>query len=218
MKKIFNSLTYDKVFKELENLALDKKLLIYDNDEYQIYVFRPSKLDKEYKAKNYDVNKNLQIWLKRNDNDYEFMPTHLRVLINLKLMVMNQPEIADELSIAFDRIFYKEDPLQVTKNISISKRYIDDLDVTAVLAQLFLIEQEIGFAGESKYDPKSLWFQGWVRTFLNEPKEIEKVVKSIFGFGGAYGAPKEAYTKQDNKKKNKTYNPEAKPLWYKNNK
>ena len=218
MKKIFNSLTYDKVYKKLENLALDKKLLIYDNDEYQIYVLRPSKLDKEYKDKNYDVNKNLQIWLKRNDTGYKFMPTHLRVLINLKLMVMNQPELADDLSIAFDKIFYKEDPLKVINNINISKRYIDDLDITAVLAQLLLIEQEIGFAGKSKYDPKSLWFQGWIRTFLNEPKEIEKIIKSIFGFKGASGAPKEEYTKQDNKKKIKTYNPNAKPLWYKNNK
>lgn len=215
MKKIFSVMVYDKLYKKLENLKLDKKLLIYDNDEYEIYVLRPSKLDKEYKAKNYDVNKNLQIWLKKHDTGYEFMPTHLRVLINLKLMVMNQPELVDDLSIAFDKIFYKEDPINVTKNINITKRYIDDLDITAVLTQLFLIEQEVSFAGESKYDPKSLWFQGWIRTFLNEPKEIEKVVKSIFGFGGTYGAPKEAYTKQDNKKKPKSYNPNAQPLWYK---
>lgn len=205
---------YNTIFKKIKDLKVGAKLNIYSNDEFIIYAIRPSTLNKDMQRKNYDVRTNFQVWLNNKRTGYEFMPTHLRVLIGLKIIIMNQPELREDLLLAFDKIFYGEDPKTAIKNIKVKVKYVDDLDITAVLAQLLLIEQEMGFAGESKYDPKSLWLQGWIRTFIDSNDEIEKLIKSVFGYGGKSGTPKVKYTCQDNKKTPKKYNQNAKPLWY----
>ena len=214
MVKIYNNMSYNIMTKKLTNLKLNSEELIYDNGKVTISIFRPSNIGKKYANKNYNPNTNIQIWIKSNSNKFKpFMPTHLRVLMNFKLIIMNHPLLKNKLLQAIDEIFYGSDPINSIANIKLCKTYIDSLDITAVLFQLFLIEQDISFAGNSHYDPKSLWLQGWARMFINEDKEIEKLVHDIFGYGGRAYPPMAKYTKEDDRN-HKLYNPNAGPLWY----
>lgn len=214
MNKVYSNMSYSVMTKKLVNLKLNTEEFIYDNGKVTISILRPSNLGKKFTNKNYNPNTNIQIWIKSNSNAFKpFMPTHLRVLMNLKLIVMNHPNIKNKLLKAIDDIFYGSDPVNSVAKIKLSKNYIDSLDISAVLLQLFLIEQDIGFVGKSHYDPKSLWLQGWARMFINEDKEIEKLVHDIFGYGGRACPPMVKYTREDDKN-HKLYNPNAKPLWY----
>ena len=122
------------------------------------------------------------------------------------------PESKDVLLLVFDKIFYGEDPLEV---IHLLDNYnytqaINPLDIAVVLAQLFITEQNVGFGKQSKYNPRSLYIQGWIRTFINADYEIDQVISGI-----SYNRPPlVGYTKQDDKN-HKCYNPNALPLWYK---
>ncbi len=69
------------------------------------------------------------------------------------------------------------------------------MEIIASLSQLFLIEQELYYSRESHYDPKGLFFQGWVREFIDSPKEIE-----IMCVSAARGQPPNTkYTNKENK-------------------
>jgi len=62
---------------------------------------------------------------------------------------------------------------------------------------------------ESKFDPPTLFFQGWIREFIDSPKEIDNMCMSV-----ASGQPPKAkYVKLENKKDKKD-KPNLKPLWY----
>ena len=78
-----------------------------------------------------------------------------------------------------------------------------------ILAQLLIIEQEYNYNKPSNFMPPTLFFQGWVREFIDNPKEIDNLCMSV-----AHGQPPIArYTEQENQK-NKKYVKNRKPLWY----
>lgn len=109
-------------------------------------------------------------------------------------------------------LFYGEDPLDVMHMLDALhfSQAINPIDIAVVLAQLFIAEQNIGFGKKSKYNPRSLYIQGWIRTFINADYEIDQVISGI-----SYNRPPlVGYTKQDDKN-HREYNPNAKPLWYK---
>lgn len=62
-----------------------------------------------------------------------------------KLRARELPHAKEALLLAFDKIFYGEEPLNAI--IPLTRihftQYINPIDITAVLAQLFIIEQEI---------------------------------------------------------------------------
>lgn len=45
------------------------------------------------------------------------------------------------------------------------------------MAQLFIIEQDIGYGGKSTFDPPSLYIHGWIRTFIEAEQEIDQQLK-----------------------------------------
>lgn len=202
-------MNYEELKEFVYSAPFDTMTEVYRNEDIVLSVFRPTKLSKRFK--NYDVNKNFQIFLQEGA-EKEFRPNHLRMFIDLKLRVMEHPELKKDLLEAFDKIFYGEDPCKAIATIKKHKfsLCLNSLDIIAHLAQLFLLEQNEGFGEKSKYNPPSLYLQGWIRTFLNEPISIDNLVRRI-----SYRNPPPAlkYTLIDDKN-DANYAPSPNPLWY----
>lgn len=200
---------YTELEQIIIDLPFDEKKDIYSSNGQTLYVVRPQKLSERFKE--YDASKNIQIWLKIDDKK-PFKPNHFRLLIDLYTRVRECPDSKDTLLEVFDRIFYGEDPLDVMHMLDTYQftQAINPTDIAVVLAQLFIAEQNVGFGKKSKYNPRSLYIQGWIRTFINADYEIDQVISGI-----SYNRPPlVGYTKQDDKN-HKEYNPDAQPLWYK---
>lgn len=202
-------MNYTELERIIIDLPFDEEKEIYSNKGQTLYVVRPRELSERFKE--YDASKNIQIWLKI-DGKKPFKPNHFRLLIDLYTRVRECPESKDILLEVFDRIFYGEDPLKLMHLLApyTYTQAINPIDIEVVLAQLFIAEQNIGFGKKSKYNPRSLYIQGWIRTFINADYEIDQVISGI-----SYNRPPlVGYTKQDDQN-HKEYNPNAKPLWYK---
>ena len=201
-------MTYNEMRDVVLALPFDSMTEVYNNGEQAILIYRPSTLSDRFK--NYDVNTNFQIFL-RIGYDRPFRPNHLRLLIDLKLRARELPQAKKELLVAFDKIFYGEEPLTAIEPLIYIPftQYINPIDITAVLAQLFIIEQDIGYGSKSTFDPPSLYIHGWIRTFIEANQEIDQVVYRIC----RNTPPAVKYTCQDNRNHPK-YNPNAPLLWY----
>lgn len=194
----------------VKNLKFDQKVTICKENEIEIYIVRPSVVSKKFK--NYDINKNFQIFLK--EGYVEFRPNHLRVMIDLSLRSKSREDLRDKLLIIFDNIFYKRDPEKELIEIENEdfKFKLNPLKITAILSQLFLIEQEYAYYKDSNYEPPTLFYQGWIREFIQTPDKIDNLCMSVC----SRRPPATKYTSQDNKL-HKKYNKDRKKLWYKNN-
>jgi len=200
---------YEEMLGIIKELEFDtKKVLCTDDEGIQLFVIRPSKLPKRLKNV-YDVNKNFQIWLKEGER--EFRPNHLRMMIDLNLRTRSRPDLKKELLTIFDNIFYGKDPDEEIKILEGEKfeHFLNSLKLIANLAQLFIIEQEFNYMRESNFEPKTLFFQGWIREFIDSPKEIDNMCMSVCNGQ----PPKVQYTHKENKK-HKNYEENRKVLWY----
>ncbi|MBS3112864.1 hypothetical protein J4418_02180 [Candidatus Woesearchaeota archaeon] len=200
---------YNDMFEIIKKLRFDEKVfLCKDSEGVEIYVYRPSKLNKKLKNV-YDVNKNFQIWLKEEQR--EFRPNHLRLMIDLNLRTRSKTQLKRELLTIFDNIYYGADPNEEIKLLKTEKfnHYLNSLQIISNLAQLFLIEQDYNYNKESKFEPKTLFFQGWIREFIDSPKEIDNMCMSVCNGQ----PPKIQYTDKENKK-HKKYQEDLVPLWY----
>lgn len=198
---------YSDLLTVIKNLPYDTRKTILDSDGIVISIFRPSELPKRFVK--YDPAKNFQIWFKQEDR--EFKPNHLRAMIDLYLRSRSRPELKKELLVAFDSIFYGEDPniaIAPLKNMMFPHS-LNSLLVIATFCQLFIAEQDYGYPTESKYDPKTLFFQGWIRQIILDNKEIDNAVMSITS--GQPPALKYTYLED---KKHKKYDPNFSSLWY----
>ena len=171
---------YEDMFSIVEKLPFDTEAEVFSSDTERIYLLRPSVLPRKFSS--YNPETNIQIWLKEAGNR-PFKPNHLRILIDLKLRIREHPELRYELLEAFDKIFYGEDPLIAIEPLQHYKfsQHIGSLESTAILAQLFIIEQEYGFNGDSNYNPPSLYIQGWIRYFIDSDYEIDILCRRICG-------------------------------------
>lgn len=196
------------MFEIVKKLEYDNKKIIFENGNVKILLYRPSKLSSRFK--DYDSKKNFQIFIRIKER--EFRPNHLRVMIDLNLRVRCRSDLKEKLLIAFDNIFYGKDPEIELKELSEEKfdYFLNDLITIGVLAQLFIIEQEYGYSRESKFDPQTLFFQGWIREFIDNPKEIDNLCMSV-----CRGQPPTTkYTDKENKKNKKYMIKEPSPAWY----
>lgn len=196
------------MFKIVKELEFDNKKTIFKKGNVEIQLYRPSILSARFK--DYDVKKNFQIWLKEGKR--EFRPNHLRVMIDLNLRTRSRADLKEELLIAFDNIFYGKDPEKELFKLSKEKfeHYLNDLIIIGVLSQLFIIEQEYGYNKESKFEPATLFFQGWIRSFIDSPKEIDNLCMSVCNGQ----PPKASYVNEENKKSPKWRIKEPSPAWY----
>jgi hypothetical protein len=198
---------YTELLGLIIDLEFDKPTTIFTENNVEIYVIRPIK-----KFKNYDVNKNFQIFIKEGSR--VFRPNHLRVMIDLQLKVRSRPDLKYELLTAFDKIFYKENSLKVIGRLKNEKfeHFLNSISVIAILSQLFILEQEYNYESPSNFDPPTLFFQGWIRQFIDSTKEIDNLVMSVC----SRQPPAAKYTAFENKN-NKKYQANIKSLWYINN-
>jgi len=199
---------YENMLKIIKELSFDKKEVLCEDGDIQLYVIRPSVLPKRLKN-TYDVKKNFQIWLKEGER--EFRPNHLRMMIDLNLRTRSRPDLKKELLTIFDNIFYGKDPNEEIKILKNEKfeHFLNSLKIIANLAQLFIIEQEFNYMRESNFEPKTLFFQGWIREFIDSPKEIDNMCMSVCNGQ----PPKVQYTHKENKK-HKDFEKNLEPLWY----
>ena len=202
-------MTRSELYDIMIDLPFDEMCELYQNGEQTVSVYRPSQLSSRFK--DYDVNKNFQIWLQIG-NEKPFKPNHLRLLLDLKLRSRELPDSKDALLKAFDNIFYGMDPISAISSVKHIRftQYINPIEITAELAQLFIVEQDIGYGTRSKYDPPSLYIQGWIRSFINDNQEIDQIVYRIV----RNTPPLVKYTCQDDAN-HRLYNENASPLWYK---
>jgi len=196
-----------EMFKIVKDLGFDKKRSVFKKGNTEIQLYRPSVLSARFR--DYDVKKNFQIWLKEKDR--EFRPNHLRVMIDLNLRARSREDLKRELLLAFDNIFYGKDPEKELSKLSKEKfeHYLNDLVIIGILSQLFIIEQEYCYHRESMFEPPTLFFQGWIREFIDNPKEIDNLCMSVCN-----GQPPiTKYTTKENAK-HKLYVKESPALWY----
>lgn len=200
-------MNYEELKEFVYSAPFDVMTEVYRNGDDVLSVYRPTKLSKRFK--DYDVKKNFQIFMKEGKNK-EFRPNHLRMFIDLKLRVMEHPELKIMLLESFDKIFYGSDPYKAVKVMKNHKftLCLNSIETIACLAQLFLLEQNEGFGQKSKYNPPSLYLQGWIRTFLYE-STVDDLLKSLT----RNNPPKVKYTKRDDRN-HKDYVNHEKSLWY----
>ena len=132
-------------------------------------------------------------------------------MIDLHLRVRSRPDLKNKLLQAFDDIFYKKDASTSVKELKEEKfeHFLNPIGITATLSQLFIIEQDYNYNKESKFDPPTLFYQGWIRQFIDSSKEIDNLCMSVCN-----GQPPAAkYTKLENRK-SKTYEAKLPNLWY----
>lgn len=195
------------MFTIIKELKFDTKKILCDDGETTTFIFRPSQLSKRFQG--YDLNKNFQIWL--IEGQREFRPNHLRIMIDLNLRARCRPDLKKELLTIFDNIFYGKDPdkeIELIKNEKF-EHYLNSIKTIAYLHQLFIIEQSYCYQKPSKFDPPTLFFQGWIREVIDSPKEIDNMCMSICN-----GQPPQVnYTFKENKKHEK-FDKNLEPLWY----
>ncbi len=203
-----SEMDYNHAFELVKNLEFDTNKQIIKTDREELYIFRPSKISKRFK--NYDINKNFQIWLKEEGKE-PFRPNHLRVMLDLNLRARSRPDLKREMLLVFDKIFYHNYPESEIKKLSKEhfEHSLNPLEIIANLSQLFIIEQEYCYYKESNYIPPTLFYQGWVRAFIDGYKEVDIMSLSL---GNRQPPPKD-YTNKENKK-GKDFEENLEPLWY----
>ena len=195
------------LIKIAKNLPVGSEEDIYSLNNTHFVLRRPEKQGRNIKRE-YDPKKNLQIWVR--EERYKFMPNHLRILLDLEFKLLFYPEYKKDLMIAFDKLYYGEDPDAIYEDFKHLKfrKELRDLRYDLYLAQLFFAEQAVSYHFQSKFDPKYLYLQGWIRCVLARDLEIDKVLWSA-----TRNPPPVRYTKKDNRN-HKEYDLNAKPLWW----
>ena len=191
----------------VKKLEFDKDLILFEEAGTRLYINRPSKVSSRFQ--NYDLNRNFQIWM--SEGARTFRPNHLRLLLDLNLRVRSRPELKTQLLNSFDKIFYGEEPHLALDGIRLEQfhHYLNPILLIGHLAQVFFVEQEYGYNKESKYNPPSLFLLGWVRQFIDSPKEIDNLAMSVAN----RQPPSSRYVDMENKKSSKYMN-NLRPLWY----
>lgn len=205
---IFLVMKYEDMLKRVKNLEFDKEMPVYQAEGVELFILRPSKLSKRFK--NYDIKRNFQIWLRYKERS--FRPNHLRTMIDLNLRSRSRPDLKLALLTIFDNIFYGSDPNKEIKKLKSEEfeHFLNPLEIIANLSQLFIVEQNYNYNKESKFNPPSLFYQGWLRQAIDDTREIDNLCMSV---GKGLQHPPVKYTALENRK-NKKFKENLKPLWY----
>ncbi len=202
---------FEELLGVVKSLPFEEKRTICIDSGTELYLLRPTMPSQNLKHDNYDPLRNFQIWLKEGDHP-AFMPNHLRVLIDLNLRSRTRPDLKRELLAVVDNIFYGADP-DTAIGVLLKEHFsghLNSLRIIANLHQLFIAEQLHGYPRESNYDPPSLFFQGWVRCFIDSPKEIDEMCMRA---GKGYSAPV-CYTSRENRKRKRIFTENLPRQWY----
>lgn len=171
-------MNYQELLKEIESLEIGGRKELYDESGDKIIIFRPEKLGRSLKNKNYDIKKNFQIILKKPD-EKEFLPNHLRVMIEFDHIINKGGENSNKFYEIIEEIYKGEDPLKFKeelKNLKLSEE-LDPPIITLCLIQLFMSEQDINYT-HGKVQPPRAFLMGYLRFIKSKEQNIDKVLWS----------------------------------------
>ena len=144
-----------------------------------VFVNKPLKVPTKLKqSKRYDAKKNFQIGLSKGGQK-EFLPNHLRILMDLNLKNEENKEKAQILFDAIEAIYDGEDPLKFEKRLQALHfdRGIETAFTDLCLAQLFMLEQDINY-NFGKIQPPRAYLMGYIRMVQLNAEEIDKLLWS----------------------------------------
>lgn len=171
---------FESLKKQILDMKLGERKTIYQIDENtEIFVNKPLKVPSKLKhSKKYDPKKNFQIGLKKAGRK-EFLPNHMRIMIDLQLKKEDNPEKAEILFDAIEDIYKGEDPAKYKTELSKFKfnRGIENSFTDLCLAQLFMLEQDINY-DFGKIQPPRLYLTGYIRMIRSGVEEIDKLLWS----------------------------------------
>jgi len=159
---------YDELKEQILNMELDEKKTIYEIDEKtEIFVNKPSEIPKHLKNKDkYDPKKNFQIGL-RKKGQKEFLPNHLRILMDLDIKKKENPETSEIVFEAIEKIYNGKDPKELKDELIVLHfdKEIENSYTDVCLAQLFMIEQDLNY-DFGKVKPPKAYLMGYIRMIV----------------------------------------------------
>jgi len=169
---------YQQLLKEIGQLPIRGRIEIYSEEGNKIFIFRPEKLGRSLKSKDYDINKNFQIILKK-PNEKEFLPNHLRVMIEVNHRTAKDKDNSRRFFEMIEEIYNGEDPLKFKAELKklIVESEFDLPIITLCLIQLFMAEQDINYTN-GKVQPPRAFLMGWLRFIKTQEQNIDKILWS----------------------------------------
>lgn len=205
-------MNFKELCRQIEKLEVGQSCEIYRCDDgVEVFLLRPTPKQVGKRLVNiYDEKTNFQIWLRE---DHEFRPNHLRLFIDLDLKVRSRSDFQIPLLKLFERIYQGEDPLDIYREVENEdfRMQLNSLECNLCLAQLFLAEQNISYSGESKFDPKCLFFQGYMRQAILQIVDIDKLL-----WNATKNNPPSVWITCKDNKKHKKYDENVEDLWFLN--
>jgi hypothetical protein len=161
-------------------MHLGERKTIYEIDKnISIFVNKPLTVPTKLKnSKRYDPRLNFQIGLSKKGQD-EFLPNHLRILIDLYLKRLENKDNAEKLFDMIEDIYEGADPLKYKDVLNAFKftLEIENAFTILCLAQLFMLEQDINY-GFGKVQPPRAYLMGYIRMIRLGAEEFDKLLWS----------------------------------------
>lgn len=132
------------------------------------------------------------VGLIRDDED-EFYPTHIRLLIDLYIKRESNPADSMKLFCSLEKIYQGDDPLNyIDELIQINfPMQLDEAEVNLYVAQLLMIEQDFNFGPDapkkSKLNPPRQYLMRFIRWIATGDTQIDKII--FAAAGRKYPAP-----------------------------
>lgn len=170
---------YKKLLEVIKDLKIGESKNIYRVDNTDLWIFRPEKLGSSLKNKDkYDIKTNFQIFMRGGDGK-AFKPNHLRVLLDLHLKLVSNPNLAEKLFSILEEIYNGKDPLEFKDELSKMKfkMQLDSALVNVCCAQLFMSEQDINYT-MGKIQPPRSFLMGYIRFIKVGQENIDKILWS----------------------------------------
>ena len=169
---------YDVLKKLILSIKLDEKRTIYKIKEgVELFINKPSKVPTKLKnSSRYNPKKNFQIGLRKKGYK-EFLPNHLRIMIDLELKKKEKQTKATVLFDAIEQIYEGRDPEKFKKILDgyNFKEGFEDAYTDLCLTQLFFLEQDINY-DFGKVQPPRAYLMGYIRMIRLDIEEIDKLL------------------------------------------
>lgn len=132
------------------------------------------------------------------ENEKEFYPTHIRLLIDLYIKRVSNQEGSKKLFKALEEVYNGKEPELSAKELRKIQfpMQLDEAEVNLYLAQLLMIEQDFNFGPgapkKSKLDPPREYLMRFIRWIAAGDTQIDRII--FAAAGRKYPAP-EKYSK-----------------------
>jgi len=171
---------YNALKKRIIAMKIGKSKLVYRSDDgTKIKVTKPSKVTAQLKnSKRYDPERNFQISFVKKGKK-EFLPNHIRLLMDLYLKRDESPRKAKALFDAIEEIYNGKNPKNYRAKLKQVrfKRQIETPFTNLCMAQLFMLEQDINYSF-GKVQPPRAYLMGYIRMIQQDAEEIDKLIWS----------------------------------------